>query len=92
MLDFVLPVMKLPPLDLGAAQERWLFAMLVAWTAVFFGVLVAMLCRIVGRRRQQHGDTPGPRESMAAEIAWTVVPFVIVIVMALLAARGVAQR
>lgn len=73
------------PLDLSAAQQHWLYAMLVAWAAIFLAVLGAMLHSIIARRRFSDTTAPGPHDSTTAELVWTVVPLVIVVVTALLA-------
>jgi len=63
--------------------------MMVLWICFWIGVVVfgAMTISII-RHRKSRGVTPATfHESMTAEIAWTVVPFIILVAMAIPAAK-----
>lgn len=71
------------------SHEVYDMHMMVLWICFWIGVLVfgAMTISIV-RHRKSRGVTPATfHESTTAEIAWTVVPFIILIAMAIPAAK-----
>ena len=71
------------------SHKVWDMHMLAFWImcVVAFGVFGAMAYSIV-KHRKSKGVTPaGFHESTAIEVVWTIIPFVILIVLALPAAR-----
>lgn len=73
-----------------AAEQQWLhWFMLIICTIIFVGVFGVMFYSIV-KHRKSVGHKPADfHESVAVEIAWTVIPFIIVILMALPATKAV---
>jgi cytochrome c oxidase subunit 2 len=79
-----------PPVTRIAAEQLWLHNfMMVICTVIFVGVFGAMFYSIVKHRRSKGAKPANFHESTTVEIAWTVVPFLIVIAMALPATKGV---
>ena len=82
-----------PPVSPIAQQQIWLHnvTMLVC---LVIGVLVfgAMLISIVKHRRSVGHQAAHFHESVAVEIAWTVVPFIIVVTLGALATRTVVAQ
>ncbi len=79
-----------PPVTRIAADQQWLHNfMLVICTVIFIGVFSVMFYSIVKHRRSLGAKPANFHESTAVEIAWTVVPFMIVIAMALPATKVV---
>ena len=77
-----------------AEQQAWLhWFMLIVCTVIFLAVFGVMFYSIL-KHRKSLGHKPATfHESTAVEIAWTVVPFLIVIGMALMATKLlVAQK
>ena len=73
-----------------AADQRWLhYFMLWICTAIFVGVFGVMFYSIFKHRKSKGAKPANFHESTTVEIAWTVVPFVIVIGMALPATKVV---
>ena len=73
-----------------AAEQQWLHNfMLVICTVIFVGVFGVMFYSIVKHRRSKGAKPANFHESTTVEIAWTVVPFLIVIAMALPATKAV---
>ncbi len=73
-----------------AVDIHWLHNfMLVICTLIFIGVFGVMFYSIVMHRRSKGAKAANFHESTTVEIAWTVVPFIIVILMALPATRVV---
>ena len=79
-----------PPATLIAEQQVWLhWFMLIICTVIFVAVFGVMFYSI-WKHRKSLGHKPATfHESVKVEIAWTVVPFVIVILMALPATKAV---
>ena len=73
-----------------AAEQQWLhWFMLIICTVIFVGVFGVMFYSII-KHRKSVGHKPADfHESVAVEIAWTVIPFIIVILMALPATKVV---
>jgi len=83
-LDLHAPVTQI------AADQRWLhYFMLVICTVIFVGVFGVMFYSILKHRKSNGAKAANFHESVKVEIAWTVVPFVIVILMALPATKTV---
>ncbi len=79
-----------PPVTRIAADQQWLHNfMLVICTIIFIGVFGVMFYSIVKHRRSKGAKPANFHESTSVEIAWTVVPFIIVILMALPATKVV---
>ncbi|MDP3702010.1 MAG: cytochrome c oxidase subunit II [Hylemonella sp.] len=73
-----------------AAEQQWLhWFMLIICTVIFVAVFGVMFYSIL-KHRKSVGHKPADfHESVAVEIAWTVIPFIIVILMALPATKAV---
>ena len=79
-----------PPVTQIAVDQRWLhYFMLVICTVIFIGVFGVMFYSIVKHRKSKGYKAANFHESVKVEIAWTIVPFVIVILMALPATKVV---
>ena len=63
--------------------------MLIICLVIFIGVFGVMFYSIIKHRKSKGAKPANFHESVAVEIAWTVVPFIIVIVMALPATKVV---
>lgn len=78
------------PVTQIAADQRWLhYFMLVICTVIFVGVFGVMFYSIVKHRKSKGAKPANFHESTTVEIAWTIVPFLIVIGMALPATKVV---
>jgi cytochrome c oxidase subunit 2 len=79
-----------PPVTKIAEEIHWLnWFMLILCSVIFVGVFGVMFYSI-WKHRKSVGHKPASfHESVVVEIAWTVVPFLIVIVMALPATKAV---
>ena len=78
------------PVTRIAADQRWLHNfMLVICTAIFLGVFGVMFYSIIKHRKSRGHKAANFHESTTVEIVWTIVPFVIVILMALPATKVV---
>ncbi|MBS0444521.1 MAG: cytochrome c oxidase subunit II [Proteobacteria bacterium] len=83
-LDLATPVTEI------AADQRWLhYFMLVICSVIFIGVFGVMFYSIFKHRRSKGAKAANFHESTTVEIVWTVVPFIIVICMALPATKVV---
>jgi cytochrome c oxidase subunit 2 len=79
-----------PPASAIAADQQWLHNfMLVVCLVIFFAVFGVMFYSIIKHRKSKGARAANFHESTTVEIAWTVVPFIIVILMALPATRVV---
>lgn len=73
-----------------AHDIMWLhWMMLIICTIIFVGVFGVMLYSIVMHRKSRHPVPSKFHEHMGIEVAWTIIPFIIVIAMALPATRTV---
>ncbi|MEO6030698.1 MAG: cytochrome c oxidase subunit II [Burkholderiaceae bacterium] len=73
-----------------AADQRWLhFYVLVICIVLFIGVFGVMFYSIFKHRKSKGAKAANFHESTTVEIAWTVVPFLIIIGMALPATKVV---
>jgi len=73
-----------------AADQQWLhYFMLIVCLVIFIGVFGVMFYSIFKHRKSRGARAAHFHESTTVEIAWTVVPFIIVILMALPATRVV---
>jgi cytochrome c oxidase subunit II len=71
-----------------AEDQAWLhWFMMIACTVIFILVFGVMFYSILKHRKSLGHKAASFHESVAVEIAWTIVPFVIVIAMGLLATK-----
>ena len=79
-----------PPVTQIAANQQWLhYFMLVICAVIFVGVFGVMFYSILHHRKSKGAKSANFHESTTVEIVWTIVPFVIVILMALPATKVV---
>jgi cytochrome c oxidase subunit 2 len=79
-----------PPVTKIAADQMWLHNfMLIVCLGIFVAVFGVMFYSIFKHRKSKGAVSANFHESVAVEIAWTVVPFIIVIAMALPATKVV---
>ncbi len=79
-----------PPVTRIAADQMWLHNfMLIVCLVIFVAVFGVMFYSIFKHRKSKGAVSANFHESVGVEIAWTVVPFVIVIGMALPATKVV---
>ena len=82
-----------PPVTAIAEQQQWLhWMMLVICGAIFLGVFGVMFYSILKHRKSVGHKAAHFHESLSVEVAWTVVPFVIVILMGAMATRTVVAQ
>lgn len=73
-----------------ARDIQWLhWMLLIVCAAIFVGVFGTMIYSIIMHRKSRHPTPAKFHEHIGIEVAWTVVPFIIVIAMALPATRTV---
>ena len=87
--------LNLPPaVTKIAADQHWLHWFMMAICLAIFVAVFGVMFYSIWKHRKSKGHKPANfHESTAVEIAWTVVPFVIVIAMALPATKVlVAQK
>ncbi len=73
-----------------AAEQQWLhYLMMIICSVIFVVVFGVMFYSIVKHRKSVGHKSADFHESVAVEIAWTVIPFIIVILMALPATKAV---
>ncbi len=73
-----------------AAEQQWLhWFLLIICTVIFVAVFGVMFYSILKHRKSVGHKAADFHESVAVEIAWTVIPFIIVILMALPATKAV---
>jgi cytochrome c oxidase subunit II len=73
-----------------ALEQQWLHNfMMIICTIIFVGVFGVMFYSIFKHRKSLGHPAASFHESVKVEIAWTVVPFIIVILMALPATKAV---
>src|SRR5436190_5024565 len=79
-----------PPMSPIALEQQWLHNfMLIVCTVIFIAVFGVMFYSIIKHRKSKGARAANFHESTTVEIAWTIVPFIIVILMALPATRVV---
>ena len=82
-----------PPVTKIAEAQHWLhWMMLIICTVVFVVVFAVMFYSIWKHRKSQGAKAATFHESVTVEVAWTVVPFLIVIGMALPATKVVVAQ
>ena len=73
-----------------AREQHWLhWFMMILCTVIFFAVFAVMFYSIWKHRKSMGHKAATFHESVTVEIIWTIVPFVIVILMALPATKVV---
>ncbi len=73
-----------------AAEQQWLhWFMLIICTVIFIGVFGVMFYSVFKHRKSRGAKPANFHESTTVEIIWTIVPFLIVIAMALPATKVV---
>ncbi len=79
-----------PPVTAIAAEQRWLhYFVLIICVVIFLGVFGVMFYSIIMHRKSKGAKPANFHESTTVEIIWTIVPFIIVILMALPATKVV---
>jgi len=79
-----------PPVTRIAAEQQWLhYFLLVICTVIFVGVFGVMFYSIIKHRKSRGAKAANFHESTTVEIVWTVVPLIIVVLMALPATKVV---
>jgi cytochrome c oxidase subunit II len=79
-----------PPATQIATDVQWLHNfMLIICSVIFIGVFGVMFYSIIKHRKSRGAKPANFHESTTVEIVWTVVPFIIVILMALPATKAV---
>jgi len=79
-----------PPVTAIAAEQRWLhYFVMTICIVIFIGVFGVMFYSIIKHRKSKGAKPANFHESTTVEIIWTIVPFVIVILMALPATKAV---
>jgi len=83
-----------PPATKIAQEQHFLhWMMLIICTVIFIGVFAVMFYSIWKHRKSRGAQAANFHESVTVEIVWTIVPFIIVILMALPATKVlVAQK
>ena len=81
------------PVTRIAADQHWVHWFLMIICAVIFVLVFGVMFYSVWKHRKSKGFKPATfHESTSVEIAWTIVPFIIVIGMALPATRMVVEQ
>ena len=83
-----------PPVTRIAEEQHFLhWMMLIICTVIFIGVFAVMFYSMWKHRKSQDAKAANFHESVTVEVVWTVIPFIIVIAMALPATKVlVAQK
>ncbi len=77
-----------PPVTQIAAEQAWLhWFMLIVCTVIFVAVFAVMFYSIWKHRKSVGHKAATFHESVTVEIIWTIIPFIIVILMALPATK-----
>jgi cytochrome c oxidase subunit II len=76
-----------------AADQHWIHSF-VFWicVAIFVAVFGVMFYSIVKHRKSKGAKSANFHESTAVEIAWTIIPFIIVVIMGIPATRMVVEQ
>ncbi len=79
-----------PPVTAIAREQQWLhYFMLIICLVIFIAVFSVMFYSIFKHRKSKGAKAANFHESTTVEIIWTIVPFIIVIFMALPATKAV---
>jgi cytochrome c oxidase subunit II len=77
-----------PPATKIAAEQHWLHAfMMILCTVIFVAVFTVMFYSIWKHRKSVGHKAANFHESVTVEVIWTIIPFIIVILMALPATK-----
>ncbi len=85
---------RAPPVTKIAEEQHFLhWMMLIICTVIFIAVFSVMFYSIWKHRKSKGAKSANFHESVTVEVVWTIVPFIIVILMALPATKKlVAQK
>ncbi|MBW8829132.1 MAG: cytochrome c oxidase subunit II [Burkholderiales bacterium] len=79
-----------PPVTAIAREQQWLhYFMMIICLVIFIGVFGVMFYSMFKHRKSKGAKAANFHESTTVEIVWTIVPFIIVIFMALPATKAV---
>ena len=79
-----------PPVTKIAEEQHWLhWFMMILCTVIFIAVFAVMFYSIWKHRKSKGHKAANFHESVTVEVIWTVIPFIIVILMALPATKVV---
>jgi len=83
-----------PPVTKIAEEQHWLHWMMLILCTVIFVAVFSVMFYSIWKHRKSVGHKPANfHESVTVEVVWTIVPFIIVILMALPATKVlVAQK
>ena len=82
-----------PPVTKIAAEQVWLHWFMLIICSVIFVAVFGVMFYSIWKHRKSVGHKPATfHESVKVEIAWTVIPFIIVILMALPATKAVVAQ
>ncbi len=82
-----------PPVTKIAEEQRWLHtSLMIVCTVVFVGVFGVMLYSIWKHRKSVGHKAASFHESVTIELAWTIIPFVIIMLMALPATKVIVAE
>jgi len=81
-----------PATKIAAAQNSLHWMMLILCTVIFIGVFSVMFYSIWKHRKSKGHKAANFHESVTVEVVWTVIPFIIVILMALPATKLVVAQ
>ncbi|RZL01659.1 MAG: cytochrome c oxidase subunit II [Rubrivivax sp.] len=84
--------MQPPATKIALEQQDLHYMMLWICTAIFLGVFGVMFYSVFKHRKSKGAKSADFHESTAVEITWTVIPFLIVIGMALPATKAVVAQ
>ena len=81
-----------PPVTKVAEEQVWLHWFMLTICTIIFVVVFGVMFYSIWKHRKSVGHQPATfHESVKVEIAWTIVPFIIVILMALPATKAVVS-
>lgn len=81
-----------PATKIAEEQHFLHWMMLIICTVIFIGVFSVMFYSIWKHRKSRGAQPANFHESVAVEVAWTVVPFIIVILIALPATKAIVAQ
>ena len=81
-----------PVTKIAEAQHELHWMLLIICTVIFIGVFGVMFYSIWHHRKSRGAKSANFHESTAIEIAWTVIPFLIVIAMAAPATKVIVAQ
>jgi len=81
-----------PATKIAEEQHFLHWMMLIICTVIFIGVFAVMFYSIWKHRKSRGAQPANFHESVAVEVAWTIVPFIIVILIALPATKAIVAQ